>query len=309
MKVFIKLLISLGLVFLLVRTIDFETLLPVFSDANVKLLSLVACAYVSASVFEILKLYVLVVKRISFLKTIKLVYIGLFFNNLLPTNIGGDSYKIFLLQKGMGLNKSLAIVLFDRVFGITTLLFWFAVYLLFQPHFLTLVHEKISFPNHLNIMVVCVAVLVVSIAVLLIVSNKFKTVFYNKIYKHIAEILSVYRTFSRTKLFVQFALASAYHLSRLFAFTLLVLAFHGSIVWYNIIPVLSLVAIVSILPISFGGLGLREGTIVVALVIVGVDYEVAISVAAVNLFVLWFKSAIGLAIFTTTRHSKLTADS
>ena len=86
---------------------------------------------------------------------------------------------------------------------------------------------------------------------------------------------------------------------RLFAFYFLLYGFGGDISWFNIVPILALIAISSMLPISFGGLGIREGVMVSTLLVVGIDYDVAISVAAANLLVLWSKSAVGLCIFIT----------
>ncbi len=60
--------------------------------------------------------------RMPIAKTISLYFTGLFFNNMLPTNVGGDAYKIYdVVRTGYDPHKVFAITLLDRVIGITGL--------------------------------------------------------------------------------------------------------------------------------------------------------------------------------------------
>lgn len=55
-------------------------------------------------------------------RTMSLYLTGLFFNNLLPTNIGGDVFKIYdVSRSGHDPHRVFAVTLLDRVFGITGL--------------------------------------------------------------------------------------------------------------------------------------------------------------------------------------------
>lgn len=55
-------------------------------------------------------------------RTVALYFTGLFFNNLLPTNIGGDVFKIYdVSRSGHDPHRVFAVTLLDRVFGITGL--------------------------------------------------------------------------------------------------------------------------------------------------------------------------------------------
>jgi uncharacterized protein (TIRG00374 family) len=59
---------------------------------------------------------------IPFGRTFRLYFTGLFFNNLLPTNVGGDAFKIYdVVKVGHDPHKVFAITLLDRIFGITGL--------------------------------------------------------------------------------------------------------------------------------------------------------------------------------------------
>lgn len=59
-------------------------------------------------------------------KALKLYYIGMFYNLFLPGGIGGDGYKIYLLKKAdgeVGLKSLVTVTLLDRISGLIPLLF------------------------------------------------------------------------------------------------------------------------------------------------------------------------------------------
>ncbi len=62
------------------------------------------------------------VKKISIIKTARIFNIGLFFNNFLPSSIGGDGMRIYLLNKeGIRKSTSASSVILDRLFASLTL--------------------------------------------------------------------------------------------------------------------------------------------------------------------------------------------
>jgi uncharacterized protein (TIRG00374 family) len=61
--------------------------------------------------------------RLPFSATLRQFAIGLFFNNFLPSTIGGDSAKIFYLGRLEGYSRAAASVFADRVLGLTLMLF------------------------------------------------------------------------------------------------------------------------------------------------------------------------------------------
>ena len=299
MKLAAKIVVSLTLIFLLVRNMNLDGVASTINDADVSLLFAALCFYLCATIFELLKLYSLLFPTIRFVQIFKMVYVGLYFNNLLPTNVGGDAYKVFALQKAIPFDRALALTLFDRLFGLMTLVFWFIVYLVVFPNFINLTQENISIAPNTKTALLAVGFIVALIGCTLVLVPKTRQVIVFRFAKKIAVLLLVFKTLSRTRYALQFLLSTCYHLSRLFAFYFLIYSFGGNINWFDIVPVLALIAISSMLPISFGGLGIREGVMVSTLLVVGVDYDVAISVAAANLLVLWSKSAVGLCVFIT----------
>jgi len=63
--------------------------------------------------------------ELSTMYNLKLYYLGMFYNLFLPGGIGGDGYKIYILQKNHGLKmiNVFHAVLWDRICGIVALVF------------------------------------------------------------------------------------------------------------------------------------------------------------------------------------------
>lgn len=59
--------------------------------------------------------------------------VGVFFNNLLPSTIGGDAVRAWDSSRAAGKSKAIAVVLIDRFLGLLTLMLFAAVGVLFSP--------------------------------------------------------------------------------------------------------------------------------------------------------------------------------
>jgi uncharacterized membrane protein YbhN (UPF0104 family) len=70
------------------------------------------------------------------IEALRLYYIGMFYNLFLPGGIGGDGYKIYLLKKhrGHGMGELLSATLLDRISGLAPLLFFAGILFLFSRY-------------------------------------------------------------------------------------------------------------------------------------------------------------------------------
>jgi uncharacterized protein (TIRG00374 family) len=59
--------------------------------------------------------------------------VGVFFNNLLPSTIGGDAVRAWDSSRAAGKSKAITVVLVDRFLGLLTLMLFAAVGVLFSP--------------------------------------------------------------------------------------------------------------------------------------------------------------------------------
>lgn len=72
---------------------------------------------------------------ISLKQGILLYWLGMFYNLFLPGGIGGDAYKVLLLNKHLKVSwkKNASAILYDRITGMMALLFLSAILMMFLP--------------------------------------------------------------------------------------------------------------------------------------------------------------------------------
>lgn len=126
LKVFVRLLVSVALLFFVLRSIDLAALWQRVQGMNVWwiLLAVVAYAFVqSVSVWRWHRLLRAQHVDVTTRTLRESIWVSLFFNNFLPSNIGGDVVRIADTAAAAG-SKTLAttIVLVDRAIGLTALL-------------------------------------------------------------------------------------------------------------------------------------------------------------------------------------------
>ncbi|MFO7916276.1 MAG: lysylphosphatidylglycerol synthase transmembrane domain-containing protein [Candidatus Krumholzibacteriales bacterium] len=118
----LKVLVSLGLISFLVWKISPGKITANLKNVNPLWLIAAAGLFSLSSILGALQWYILLKEsdmRISFLAAVRFYFVGLFFNNFLPANVGGDAFKIFdVSRKGYDPFRVLAITLLDRIFGI-----------------------------------------------------------------------------------------------------------------------------------------------------------------------------------------------
>ena len=144
-KLLIKIAISTVFLYLVIKQVDIDTILTLVKTANpiyfVLIVLLIIINYL-ISTYRWYKLYQSNSKP-SFICFLKLYFKGSFFNNFLPTSIGGDSYKIFKLGKKTGDKVSaLTATFMDRFTGFVILILISYVGVIFTwSHWLALLSD------------------------------------------------------------------------------------------------------------------------------------------------------------------------
>ena len=205
-------------------------------------------------------------------------WIALFYNNLLPSTVGGDVYRIVAAAPGQrALNT--AVILLERLWGLVVLLFLGSVALCILP----------GFPIRLAIVMVVVSCGVCCGLLALLSSNTFfrfcegslRHVRPKELQQRLRSMLESLRLVAGDRK----AVAAIIGLSLCFhALTLVNVSLGFKVVGSGISPVAVFasvfpVTLVSALPISLNGLGLREGAYVFFLGTAGLDPVIAASVA------------------------------
>ncbi len=229
------------------------------------------------------------------------VMIGAFLNQCLPSSVGGDVYRGFMAKR-QGLSTEWAInsTLIDRFYGLVGLIF--AGFLALPFEIRTLMTTYLG-----QIILGCLFLTFFGFVILL---------FFHRIPLFNHPFLQFFRTFSQRLwltvnqrtgtwniLFFSFLTSSGLFMP----LYILALDMGVSIRLSQIAVTLPFIFLISVLPISFAGWGLREGTMVVCLGLFGVDKEEAFALSVVFGFVQIVASLPGLIIWLFRKSSFLKA--
>ncbi len=204
------------------------------------------------------------------------VLIGFFFNNFLPTSIGGDVFRVYDSSKkaNMPIEKSASIVLVERFSGIVSAA-TFAIAALFLG-FTAIGDQSVIFP------IVIFFIISLAVGFLIINPSVFKLDrlvnrigFLRRIREKLVNVYQTLKSFKKSKivlvqallygLLLQFMVILNYFLAaRALGIEL------GLVTFIFLVPV---VLVIAMLPISIGGMGLRENSTVFILVALGVINE------------------------------------
>lgn len=128
--------ISLIIVLLYVMRGKYNEIVSALAGTNIWLFALALALFLSALIAASYRLELIVKagkdKAITLKEALSLTLLGYFFNNFLPTSIGGDVIKAYYLSKKTGNNMgSYTAVFIDRLTGLLTMIFMASLALLF----------------------------------------------------------------------------------------------------------------------------------------------------------------------------------
>ena len=195
-------------------------------------------------------------------KLLKLYHVGLFFNNFMPGNVGGDAKKVYDIRMQGGqdtVGAGFTATVFDRLFGLFFItLFALAVGVLFFVH--DAEQRAFIWPSVWIFMGFCVLfAALLSRRIGKFFCNLAAKILPEKIETRLLRMFERFQKFRSKKLWVNIiCLSTVTQALRIFVhfFCGIAVGVNLSMSWYfYYIP---LVAIVSALPISIGGFGPRE---------------------------------------------------
>lgn len=305
----LKIVISLGLITFLIWKISPGRLVPHLRNMNLPfLLGAVAVFFVSSCLGS-LQWHLLLRAggiKLTPAKTFRLYFVGLFFNNFFPTNVGGDAVKIFdVTRDGNDPHQVFAITFLDRVIGISGL----CILALMASLLLARVRTVYNLPVYILIFVGCITPILL-LALNRRLSRAVRMFFsrlnvwklgerFNMIFGHLGSFRafrSLMLNVLLLSLVVQF-LRVATHV--LVGRALGVELTAGTVLsFYVFIPLLGLVMV---LPISLNGLGVREGAGILLFTTVGLSNEQALLLEFITYVVMVAVSLTG-GIFFLRRH-------
>ncbi len=135
-KLILKVLFSGAAIYYVVNNIDLQQVWIYIKESNTLYLFLAMLFYVFAvllGTYRLNTIFAALPLKIGNWSNIKLYWMGLFYNFFLPGGVGGDGYKVFLLNKyyKVKVKKLLSAVFAERVSGLSVIL----VYILALVYF------------------------------------------------------------------------------------------------------------------------------------------------------------------------------
>ncbi len=126
LKVFVQLVIALAAVYFVLNKIDVEAFKELLIEANFGWLFVAFVLFNGSKILSALRLnyfFRALGLRLSEVYNLKLYYLGMLYNQFLPGGIGGDGYKVYLLNKNYDqpVKILLAATLLDRISGVVAL--------------------------------------------------------------------------------------------------------------------------------------------------------------------------------------------
>jgi len=266
-KTIIKIILSVGILGFVLYKIDLQQLAEVFRRVNIWYLLLALLFFTLSKLISAFRLNSFLKKigiDISDKFNIKLYLLGMFYNLFLPGGIGGDGYKIYLLNKRFNVKAKQIFwaILLDRVTGLLALFCLAAGLAMFIP-------TPAIYKNFVWILIP------LSIAAFYIFINLwfsyFKTIFI--------------KTLGQSFLVQLFQVASA-------IFILMSIQVFDNTSSYIFIFLVS--SIVAALPITIGGIGSREVTFLLGAEVMHLDISNSIALSLLFYIITAVVSLMGI---------------
>jgi len=300
-KIFIliaKLLIAIGLLEYLFSKIDWNLFLNALEDANIILIIIPALLIYLSVYISVLRWDVFLKNygfKINKLKLYSLYSIGAFFNNFLPTTVGGDIYKFINLNKIFGDKKKeiVSSIVFERGSGFFTL---FLINIFLAPFFYKLIISDRRF------LFLEAATFLGFVLILFFIKN-YRLLL--KIEKLIKKEISLVNKFSKliASLFsIKDKKSLSYGIFYSFLFSLEIAVAHYWILFrafgigvspLYVLLISTITQIFGIIPISFNSIGITEGLNVFLFSLIGVPMEISLAVALLSRVSLMITSSLG----------------
>ncbi len=241
--------------------------------------------------------------KILYREALSLTFIGYFFNNFLPTSIGGDVIKAHYLSKHSNITAgSYTAVFVDRVVGLLTMIFM---------AFAALLYVGTGFVDK-GVAIAIFAITGVSVLAVLFFANKsFAKSFSSLIFlvkpiekqlRNLYNMADIYR--NKVSLMLSaFAISIVSQLSYFACYGILALSINSRIPAQDLLLRMPIVSIITLLP-SINGLGVREGSTVVFFGgLIGKEHALAISILMI--VVLLITSLIGGIVYAVSPQFKM----
>lgn len=278
LKAFLKISISLVALYYVYTKIDIQVVFEIFKKLNYPLLFVALLLFVGSKLVSAIRLnyyFNVVNAKLESYSNLRLYLLGMYYNLFLPGGIGGDGYKVWILNKNFNLKvKDLFWGVFlDRLNGV------FALFLL---SFLMVPLLSLS----ADIKLLSIISIPVSLIIYLIVNKKFFKTFYIVFIPTTLLSLAVQILQLLSALFILWSNGSS-----------------DQVTAYLFLFLIS--SIVAALPITIGGVGSREITFLFGARLLNLDINLSIALSLIFYIITLVVSLAGIYYSLNTKSLNL----
>jgi uncharacterized protein (TIRG00374 family) len=244
---------------------------------------------------------------LAFNSALQITFIGTFFNQVLPSTVGGLGARIWLFaRKGAGWAKATYSVLVDRVVGLVVLAL---IVIACLPYTFTLIADSIA----RAVLLVIGFGTVAGAALVLVIGLQFRQ-FFNRwtFTRHLSSALNIVAAVGKSPRSATIVLACsvAIHLLTVAAAWCCVKAVAAPVSFAQVLFLIPPVILISSMPLSIAGWGVRESSTIMAFayaglsqsdgLIVSILFGMASFVVGVVGGIIWIVSGLGFRTFDGT---------
>ncbi len=297
-----KVLLSIGLFAFLFQRVRFDQVFAAVQAADPRLLGGAVALFVFSNLlgsYQWGRLLKVVDIHIPFWKVFAYYHVGLFFNNFLPANIGGDIARVSDASRyGPTKTAALSAVLMDRLVGTVALA---GLALVTTLPALDRFHLTLVYLALVGFFVLSVGLVwaVFHPAVLPALERALRRIGLGRLGPHLDDLAGrLYGYRGQRALFVRLlAVGVLTQVSRIFVHAVVARALRIDVPLIYFFLFVPLLAVIVSLPISLNGIGVREGAGIVLFGLVGVDRAHAFLLQFTTYLVAVFVSLLGGLIF------------
>ena len=276
--VLLKVIVSLGLITFLINQVDFKGIVNILKNVDIKMI-IYAMILLTIQVFIATTRWQFVLKcqkiMLGYKNTLQILWSGLFFNQAMPSSVGGDVIRGYYLKKqGMTLGRATLGVLMDRLFGMVGLALLVVASL---PLLFELINDSIARSGVLFI------AFGISLALLFIF-------FTDKLpgnFSHLKVIRGFYSLSQDGRHCISknyngliiIIISILIHLISVVTVMTMAIGLGINVEWSGFLLIIPLVTLMMVVPISIAGWGVREGVMVVGFGYLGVAPEAALALS------------------------------
>ena len=231
-------------------------------------------------------------------QAIRLTFASYFFNQVLPTGLGGDVYRTLRLRsESSGWTSTIGLLALERAIGALTLVLPALGYAIVQhggSRVITELRERVQgTPTILYVALACLALAALVPILFARVRHHVRRV--------VLELLATLRHLSVAAVCAAIAASLCFHGLRLLAMRSFSQAVGYPVALGDMLVVLALTMFASLVPVSVGALGVREGMLVYLLGMYGVPPAEGLTVALLARLMVIVPGIVGGLVFYADR--------